>query len=96
MPDKKTDKKGKESSANDGVSETKDPVPGGFNDETFQLKATNGRKFPTNIVSRVLFHDATKRLFIPYHHFWVFLFNTSLFFLILDSCVVRLTTPAHT
>lgn len=62
MPSKGSEKKGEESNAGNTATETKNPVPGGFNEETFQLKATNGRKFPTNIVSRILFHDATKRL----------------------------------
>ena len=44
--------------------EEENPVPGGFNEETFQLKATKGRPFPTNWLKRILFLDTTKRLLL--------------------------------
>lgn len=77
MPNKnKVPEKEGDSSSGTAVTETKNPVPGGFNEETFQLKATNGRKFPTNIISRILFHDATKRLSTTFFVFtWCMSFN---------------------
>lgn len=61
MPKKSKSKDAQEQDA-PASSEPAPTVPEGFNEETFQVKATKGRKFPTNFFSRILFHDATKRL----------------------------------